>query len=203
MKRWHNGDIMSLLEEGRPIQKRYTTNKRRSQEDITRIFSKLMLQGKVGAAIKLLEESNECGVHEANDEIITKLRQLHPSPSEEFHEDSLMEGPLKETHDSYFDNIDEDLIKIATMRTKGAEGPSKMDADQYKVMLVSNKFKKEGKELRMQIAKLAKLIATKLQDPHTIEAFIACRLIPLNKNPGVRPIGIGEILRIIISKAIV
>ena len=30
-------------------------------------------------------------------------------------------------------------------------------------------------------------------DPKGLFAFVACRLIPLNKNPGVRPIGIGEV----------
>ena len=35
-----------------------------------------------------------------------------------------------------------------------------------------------------------------------MEGYTACRLIPLNKNPGVRPIGIGEILRRLIGKAI-
>ena len=40
--------------------------------------------------------------------------------------------------------------------------------------------------------------------PYTdIEAYIACRLIPLDKNPGIRPIGIGEVLRRIIGKAII
>ena len=34
------------------------------------------------------------------------------------------------------------------------------------------------------------------------QAFLACRLIPLNKNPGVQPIGVGEVLRRIIGKAI-
>ena len=39
-------------------------------------------------------------------------------------------------------------------------------------------------------------------DPSSIEALTACRLIPLNKNPGIRPIGIREVLRRIIGKSI-
>ena len=30
----------------------------------------------------------------------------------------------------------------------------------------------------------------------SLESFIACRLIPLDKRPGLRPIGVGEVLRI-------
>ncbi len=36
-----------------------------------------------------------------------------------------------------------------------------------------------------------------------MEAYLACRLIPVDKDPGVRPIEVGEVLRRIISKSIV
>ena len=45
-------------------------------------------------------------------------------------------------------------------------------------------------------------ISTEHVDPSGLTAFIASRLIPLDKQPGVRPIGISEIARQIISKAI-
>ena len=39
-------------------------------------------------------------------------------------------------------------------------------------------------------------------DPKSIEGLVACRIIPLDKSPGIRPIGVGEVLRRIIGKAI-
>ena len=48
-----------------------------------------------------------------------------------------------------------------------------------------------------------KLFTEKNEDPDSIESLVECRLIPLSKDPGVRPIGIGEVLRRIIGKAIV
>ena len=53
-------------------------------------------------------------------------------------------------------------------------------------------------------------IASEIIDPKVLEAFVACRSIPLNKNPGddeleeleIRPIGIGEVMRRIVGKAI-
>ena len=37
----------------------------------------------------------------------------------------------------------------------------------------------------------------------SIEAYLSCRLIPLNKLPGVRPVGIGEVIRRIIGKTVI
>ena len=45
-------------------------------------------------------------------------------------------------------------------------------------------------------------MCTTCVNPDYLSAFVACRLIPLDKRPGVRPIGIGEVHRRIIVKAI-
>ena len=44
---------------------------------------------------------------------------------------------------------------------------------------------------------------TDFVETHTIEAFLSCPLIPLDKNPGLRPTGVGEVLRRIAGKVIV
>ena len=38
-------------------------------------------------------------------------------------------------------------------------------------------------------------------DPESVAAYTSSRLVPLDKNPGVRPVGIGEIVRRIVGKA--
>ena len=45
-------------------------------------------------------------------------------------------------------------------------------------------------------------MATEELNPELMEPYNACRLIPLDKNPGVRPIGIGEVMRRIIGRTI-
>ena len=49
---------------------------------------------------------------------------------------------------------------------------------------------------------MARKLATETLDLLTMEAYVSCRLIPLDKNPGVRPIDVGEVLRRIVGKCI-
>ena len=42
---------------------------------------------------------------------------------------------------------------------------------------------------------MGRRIATTAVNPEGLSAFVACRLIPLDKCPGVRPIGVGEVPR--------
>ena len=201
MNAWKEGRIRDLVREGRNIQQKITTSNQQSSEDKDKIFVKLMLQGKVNAALKLLSTDYDNGVHQINDDVINQLQQKHPIPRP-IDDNILLHGPIDRILPSYFDSIDEGTISKAARLTKGAAGPSQLDADLYRHILTSTKYKKENKALREQIAILAREIASEIIDPNSLESYTSCRLIPLNKNPGVRPIGVGEVLRRIVGKSI-
>ena len=58
-------------------------------------------------------------------------------------------------------------------------------------------------DLRKIFAELIKkLCVEELESPSSLESFVAFRLIPLDKKPGLRPIGVGEVLRRIAGKAV-
>ena len=197
---WKEGKLFELFHECRTIQQRLKQSKRKPI-DLSKSFAKLMFQGKINAALKLLKNESDSGVHEISNDVIAELKAKHPAPAPVF-DGTLLNGPINYVSPAYFDEIDELVILKAARLTKGAGGPSHLDADHMCHILTSVKFRKENKELRGEIARLTRKLATELVDPATLEAFTACRLIPLNKNPGVRPIGVGEGIRRIIGKSI-
>ena len=180
LKLWKMGNFEDLIREGQEIQKRLQKSKHSQNKDKAKIFSNLMLKGKVSAALKMLSQE-EIGVHEVNDQVVRELQEKHPAP-QKIPNETLYEGPINKVLPSYFDEIDESMVLKAITLTKGAGGPSHMDAELYRHLLTSKKFKKENKELRTHIAKLARLLVTKCIDPHSLESYVACRLIPLDKN---------------------
>ena len=45
------------------------------------------------------------------------------------------------------------------------------------------------------------LFLEEIRNAESLELFVACRLIPLDKRAGLRPVGVGEVLRRIAEKA--
>ena len=82
----------------------------------------------------------------------------------------------------------------------GAAGPSGLDATSWKRLCTS--FKGASFDLCEAVAATTRRLCTCYVDPSGLSAFVACRLIALDKCPGVRPIGIGETVRRIIGRAI-
>ena len=69
-------------------------------------------------------------------------------------------------------------------------------------MVCSNNFKSHQRSLGQAIATLTKHLCTEDCDPDHLKELLACRLIPLDKRPGIRPIGAGEVLHRIIGKCV-
>jgi len=203
LKLWEKGDIKALIKEGKAIQNRLTSGKFTPQQT-HKVFSKLMLQGKVSAALRWVTNKSG-GLLESTPETIKLLESKHPDPppEESFLVSSLLSKVgLEKVDNVIFENIDAEAIQKAAKNTNGSAGPSGLDSDGWQRLLCSKSFKTCGTELCDSVALLTRKLCRELVDPDPLSAFISCRLIPLDKNPGVRPIGIGEVLRRVIGKSI-
>ena len=63
-------------------------------------------------------------------------------------------------------------------------------------------FKEASANVCDAIAAVARRLCTSEAPTIGLDAFLACRLVPLNKNPGVYPNTIGEVICRIVAKAI-
>ena len=199
---WKQGNLSLLLKEVRFFQGKFVNSKKpRKVEDISKAFSKLVLQGKLTAAMKLLDNESSSGLLDLSPDVLQGLQDKHPEAAD-ITEESLLHGPIDYIPPNVYDLIDEESIYNSASKTKGSAGPSGMDAELYKRILCSKNFKTEGKMLREELAVFTRNLLRKSYHPSLLEAFTSCRLIPLDKNPGIRPIGVGEVLRRIVGKTV-
>ena len=210
LKLWTNGDFAALLAEGRTIQHHLNTSRNQSQRSsnqTAQAFAKLMMEGKVRAALRLISEDSSGGMlsldsqvaPDSEETVREALMKKHP-PAEPLTKSALLTGEISEPHPILFDAIDGELIQSTALRTEGAAGPSGLDAAAWRRMCSS--FKTCSTELCDALAAVARRICSSYVDPSSLTAYVACRLIALDKCPRVRPIGIGEVARRIIGKAI-
>ena len=125
--------------------------------------------------------------------------QKHPASSE-LNEEVLLRGKKPSAYAVVFEDNDESMVQEAALKTEGGSGPSGLDVDRWRKILVQE-LRTIYADLRRAFANVIKKICTvnlpvdKTKDGTPLEAFLACRLIPLEKNPGLRPIGVGEVLQ--------
>ena len=87
------------------------------------------------------------------------------------------------------------------MKTHGSAGPSSLDAHDWRRLLSA--FGQTSTNLCKLVSKFAKRLATSIIPPEDLIAYNGCRLVTLDKCPGVRPIGIGEVMCRITGRIIV
>ena len=157
--------------------------------DRSRSFARMMYQGKVKAALRLLSSESRGKVLDPDDIAV-----------EGESEGALLDSAPAPSHPVVFEKLTRDTIRHAALHCQGAAGPSGLDASCWRRLCTM--FHGASKQLCEALATATKRMCTDYIDPEIIRPFIACRLILLSKNPGVRPVGICDTLRRIVGKTI-
>ena len=170
-----------------------------------------MLEGNVRAAVRWVTERAGGGLLQPTDSVEYNHPQLgvisktvldvlhlkHPDP-----------GIPPASILPSFDNLPylEDVeitgahIQSVACHLQGGAGPGGCDVSHWRDVLL--RFGSSSARLRDTVAAVCRRLCNTITPWEDICALVACRLIALNKCPGVRPIEIGETLHRIIGKTI-
>ena len=167
-------------------------------------FCNLVLQWRLSAAVKALSQTDATGVLPPTEHVRAKMPLLNPI-GQDVNREKLLQGISPEVHPVIFENLGAKSIYSAALRIHGSSGPSGLDANNMKKLFCSKKHNRASESLCESLAALGRRICPEFVDPKSLQSYIACRAIALNKNDGkggIRPIGIGEIIRRVLGKAI-
>ena len=157
--------------------------------------------GHVNSSIKLLSSNMEGSELSLNKETIDLLKVKVPV-GKATSEDTKLHGLSPTVRNIIFDVISNSIILKTVEITQGDPRPSGMDADGWRRILVSRDYGDPGNNLHKAVASLIKKICIKEIDDSSLSPLMASRLVPLNKNPALRPIGVVEVLRRVMGKVV-
>lgn len=135
--------------------------------------------------------------------VFDQLLLKHPQPGQVISSSVMLPATPAPDHSPHFvayEAIDGQLIRSMALKTFGSAGPSGLDS--YAWRRLCSSFGSFSDDLCSSVAAVARRLCSSYVDPQCIQTLLSCRLIALNKLPGVRPIGVGETCRRIIGKAV-
>ena len=198
---WEKGDIQELLKEGKTIKRQLQDTRSckydKEETKTARRFSKLLMEGRVRAALRYLSKREQTGLLSL-DQIMTEdptssstktvreiLEGKHPDANLAY-TDAILSMPDEDTpsnisHLILFDSITADDIRTSALHTEGAAGPSGLDAMNWRRLCTA--FGQSSNDHCNALAAFARRISTNYVDSSGLVAYTACRLIPLDKCP--------------------
>ena len=201
LKLWDEGNIDALIKEGETIQDQLTKS-RKSIDDSTlaKRFATMVFNNNFKGAMSLVTEKGKGGVLPLNDSTKKEMSSKHPKP-EPINDQALCSGEMPPSlHPVFFAPIDGELIKKNALRTSGGAGVSQQEDALWHKMVSGHKD--ASASLSNALASVARRLVTEYVDPKGLEALLANRGIAIDKCPGLRPVGVGEMARRIIGKAV-
>ena len=178
-----------------------------SQEKIERTFNRLMPEGRVSSAVRLITDRVGGGVLDPDDDAHGKSGPLGKSVYDVLQEKHPAQQPVDP--DAYIDcdelPVLEDVhvtgshTEQVARRLFGGAGPSGTNSEQWRSFLLA--CGKASARLREAVAASTRRHANQIVPWDDMREFLARQGIALDKLAGVRPIGVGECRQRIEAKA--
>ena len=209
LRSWINEEFDALMSEaircGKQRCHQHKKDVGSDEEHTIKIFSRLIIQGKLRAAVRWITERDKGGVlhpeefssKEPSKTVLDVLREKHPEP-ECPHPDSLLKVDSFPHQEEVV--ITSAHVESAVRRMHGAAGPSGTDSAHWHSILL--RFGAHSDRLRDQVAALTRKICNQTLPWESLRSLMSNRLIALDKCPGVRPIGVGETIRRLMGKCV-
>ena len=139
LQMWESGQISVLFAEAKALQERrkVSAHLQLPEEELARIFGKLIFEGRINAAISLLDtQSRKGGVLQLDKTMLRALEDLHPK-AQPAADDSLIVGTPPVVESIIFEELVGCNVRRAALRTKGAAGVSGGDAEHWRRICLS------------------------------------------------------------------
>jgi hypothetical protein len=209
---WDQGHFTALIDDTEAELKANARprNRQADPEVTTRAFDARVLTGRLRSAVRHLTSRQGGGVLQPADlctksgrPVVEVLREKHPD---------LREPPSVGAPDGAFEpyargapavvpvDVTAMTVKTVAAKLSGAAGPGGVDAVDLRNWLL--RCGVESEDLREEMAAMTAWLANMHPPWAAYRALMACRLVALDKQPGVRPVGIGESYRRLMAKCL-
>ena len=193
---WKEGLFLELVREAELCDRNLPKSSgEMTSEKESKIFSDLILQGRLREAVRFITDRQGGGVMDPNDDagkpsgktVLQVLKDKHPEQRIPDEDDFMACEALPVLVEIEITNAH---VEKAARKMFGSAGISGFDAFQLQGLLL--RHGKHSEKIPSSFVKAKMRQANQIIAWEEIRALKAKRLISLNKLPGVRPIGIGE-----------
>ena len=119
-----------------------------------------MQKSNVNGALRLLTNNMSNGILPLANETL-QILSVKPAEAQQAHHEAMLQGTKRQIQGIVYEEIDEDLVKKAAIKTKGWCGPSELDADNWCRILVSSQFGSSPLDLQTSIGNFVKHVCNK------------------------------------------
>ena len=210
MDLWNQGQFKALVDDAEgEVLSRLSSSRPPDDEAQARAFNARVLSGRLRSAVRTITARSGGGVRQPDDlcskagrPVWQVLQEKHPALR-----DPETVGAVDGAFEPYPDlpapvpvAITQDDVEAISSRLSGAAGPGGTDAVDLANWLL--RFGRESEALREEMAAWANWLANTSPPWAAYRAMMANRLVALDKEPGTRPVGIGEVYRRLWAKCL-